>query len=79
LLTLFSIQPRFPTFPHALSPSQVSAGLAAPAAAAVVMGKGGAIAVLLVVLYVYIFFQLGKRSVVDLLRRWVICVNAAWL
>ncbi|RDB22246.1 Urea active transporter [Hypsizygus marmoreus] len=41
--------PRFPTFPHALSASQVSAGLAAPAAAAVVMGKGGAIAVLLVV------------------------------
>ena len=43
-------QPLFPTFPNALSSSQVSAGLAAPAAAAVVMGKGGAIAVLLVVL-----------------------------
>ncbi|TFK37572.1 solute symporter family transporter [Crucibulum laeve] len=41
--------PRFPTYPNPLSPSQVSAGLAAPAAAAVVMGKGGAIAVLLVV------------------------------
>ncbi|KAF8902284.1 Na+/solute symporter [Gymnopilus junonius] len=41
--------PLFPTFPDALSASQVSAGLAAPAAAAVVMGKGGAIAVLLVV------------------------------
>ncbi|KAF8153974.1 solute symporter family transporter [Crassisporium funariophilum] len=41
--------PQFPTFPNPLSPSQVSAGLAAPAAAAVVMGKGGAIAVLLVV------------------------------
>ncbi|KJA22107.1 hypothetical protein HYPSUDRAFT_139584 [Hypholoma sublateritium FD-334 SS-4] len=41
--------PRFPTFPNSLSASQVSAGLAAPAAAAVVMGKGGAIAVLLVV------------------------------
>ncbi|KAF8968776.1 Na+/solute symporter [Flammula alnicola] len=41
--------PRFPTFPDPLSASQVSAGLAAPAAAAVVMGKGGAIAVLLVV------------------------------
>ncbi|PPQ74951.1 hypothetical protein CVT26_011663 [Gymnopilus dilepis] len=41
--------PLFPTFPNALSSSQVSAGLAAPAAAAVVMGKGGAIAVLLVV------------------------------
>ncbi|KDR84544.1 hypothetical protein GALMADRAFT_133818 [Galerina marginata CBS 339.88] len=41
--------PAFPTYPNPLSPSQVSAGLAAPAAAAVVMGKGGAIAVLLVV------------------------------
>ncbi|THH08605.1 hypothetical protein EW146_g8939 [Bondarzewia mesenterica] len=41
--------PNFPTYPHALSASQTSAGLAAPAAAAVVMGKGGAVAVLLVV------------------------------
>ncbi|RDX48959.1 Na+/solute symporter [Lentinus brumalis] len=41
--------PKFPTFPNPLSPSQTSAGLAAPAAAAVVMGKGGAIAILLVV------------------------------
>ncbi|KAI9066782.1 Na+/solute symporter [Trametes sanguinea] len=41
--------PKFPTYPNALSPSQTSAGLAAPAAAAVVMGKGGAIAILLVV------------------------------
>ncbi|KAI0669067.1 putative urea transporter [Trametes maxima] len=41
--------PRFPTYPNPLSPSQTSAGLAAPAAAAVVMGKGGAIAILLVV------------------------------
>ncbi|OSC96798.1 Na+/solute symporter [Trametes coccinea BRFM310] len=41
--------PRFPTYPNALSASQTSAGLAAPAAAAVVMGKGGAIAILLVV------------------------------
>ena len=36
-----------------MSASQTSAGLAAPAAAAVVMGKGGAIAILLVVLYVH--------------------------
>ncbi|KAI0753718.1 Na+/solute symporter [Fomes fomentarius] len=41
--------PKFPTYPDPLSPSQTSAGLAAPAAAAVVMGKGGAIAILLVV------------------------------
>lgn len=41
--------PKFPTYPNPLSAAQASAGLAAPAAAAVVMGKGGAIAVLLVV------------------------------
>ncbi|TCD69441.1 hypothetical protein EIP91_007567 [Steccherinum ochraceum] len=40
---------KFPTFPHPLSPSQTSAGLAAPAAAIVLMGRGGAVAVLLVV------------------------------
>ncbi|KAK0478823.1 Na+/solute symporter [Armillaria novae-zelandiae] len=41
--------PDFPTYPNPLSESQISAGLAAPAAAAVLMGKGGAVAVLLVV------------------------------
>ncbi|CDO71338.1 hypothetical protein BN946_scf184908.g96 [Trametes cinnabarina] len=41
--------PKFPTYPNPLSPSQTSSGLAAPAAAAVVMGKGGAVAILLVV------------------------------
>lgn len=41
--------PDFPTYPNPLSESQTSAGLAAPAAAAVLMGKGGAVAVLLVV------------------------------
>ncbi|KIK64951.1 hypothetical protein GYMLUDRAFT_980164 [Collybiopsis luxurians FD-317 M1] len=41
--------PNFPTYPNPLSASQTSAGLAAPAAAAVIMGKGGAIAILLVV------------------------------
>ncbi|OJT07009.1 Urea active transporter [Trametes pubescens] len=41
--------PKFPTYPNPLSASQASAGLAAPAAAAVVMGRGGAIAILLVV------------------------------
>ncbi|KZT67891.1 putative urea transporter [Daedalea quercina L-15889] len=40
---------KFPTYPNPLSAEQTSAGLAAPAAAAVVMGKGGAIAILLVV------------------------------
>ncbi|KAG1786471.1 Na+/solute symporter [Suillus plorans] len=43
------VTPDFPTYPSPLSPSQISAGLAAPAAAAVLMGKGGAITVLLVV------------------------------
>ncbi|KAJ3930163.1 MAG: Na+/solute symporter [Lentinula lateritia] len=41
--------PKFPTYPSPLSASQTSAGLAAPAAAAVLMGKGGAVSVLLVV------------------------------
>jgi len=41
--------PLFPTYPNPLSGPQTSAGLAAPAAAAVLMGKGGAIAILLVV------------------------------
>ncbi|CCL99827.1 uncharacterized protein FIBRA_01851 [Fibroporia radiculosa] len=41
--------PAFPTYPNPLSASQTSAGLVAPAAAAVVMGKGGAVAILLVV------------------------------
>ncbi|KAG9311093.1 Na+/solute symporter [Chiua virens] len=41
--------PSFPTYPSPLSPDQVNAGLAAPAAAVVLMGKGGAIAILLVV------------------------------
>ncbi|KAJ3752522.1 Na+/solute symporter [Lentinula raphanica] len=44
-----SRHPKFPTYPNPLSASQTSAGLAAPAAAAVLMGKSGAIAVLLVV------------------------------
>ena len=41
--------PRFPTFPYALSSEQVGAGLVAPATAVTVMGTGGAVAVLLVV------------------------------
>ncbi|KAK7677837.1 hypothetical protein QCA50_019149 [Cerrena zonata] len=41
--------PKFPTYPNPLSDAQTSAGLAAPAAAAVLMGKGGAVAILLVV------------------------------
>ncbi|GAA6040980.1 hypothetical protein JCM8097_000521 [Rhodosporidiobolus ruineniae] len=39
----------FPTYPYALSAEQISAGLVAPAAAATVLGKGGAVAVLLLV------------------------------
>ncbi|GAA5933076.1 sodium:solute symporter family protein [Sporobolomyces koalae] len=41
--------PSFPTFPYALSSSQVSAGLVAPAAAATLLGKAGSVAMLLVV------------------------------
>jgi hypothetical protein len=41
--------PAFPTYPYALSAQQVSAGLVAPAAAVTIMGKGGAIATLLIV------------------------------
>ncbi|BGP44352.1 hypothetical protein JCM10450v2_000163 [Rhodotorula kratochvilovae] len=41
--------PDFPTYPYALSASQISAGLVAPATAATIMGKSGAIAVLLIV------------------------------
>ncbi|GAA5851388.1 hypothetical protein JCM3766R1_000619 [Sporobolomyces carnicolor] len=41
--------PSFPTFPYALSSSQVSAGLVAPAAAATLLGKAGSIAMLVVV------------------------------
>ncbi|KAI0321050.1 Na+/solute symporter [Amylostereum chailletii] len=41
--------PNFPTYPNPLSDGQVSAGLAAPAASATLMGKGGAVAILLVV------------------------------
>ena len=41
--------PSFPTFPYALSSSQISAGLVAPAAAATLLGKAGSIAMLVVV------------------------------
>ncbi|KII84041.1 hypothetical protein PLICRDRAFT_179725 [Plicaturopsis crispa FD-325 SS-3] len=41
--------PNFPTYPNPLSASQTSAGLAAPAAAAAIMGENGAVAILLVV------------------------------
>ncbi|KAJ3727303.1 urea transporter [Lentinula guzmanii] len=37
---LLGLFPKFPTYPSPLSASQTSAGLAAPAAAAVLMGKG---------------------------------------
>jgi len=43
-----STNPKFPTYPYALSAAQQSAGLAAPAAAVTMLGKGGAVAVLLV-------------------------------
>ncbi|WRT64468.1 uncharacterized protein IL334_001400 [Kwoniella shivajii] len=39
--------PNYPTYPYALSASQQSAGLVAPAAAVTLLGKGGAVAILL--------------------------------
>ncbi|KAL4813282.1 Sodium:solute symporter family-domain-containing protein [Aspergillus spinulosporus] len=39
--------PRFPTYPHNLTSSQISAGLAAPFGATALAGKGGATALLL--------------------------------
>jgi len=42
-----STNPKFPTYPYALSAAQQSAGLVAPAAAVTMLGKGGAVAVLL--------------------------------
>lgn len=41
--------PRFPTFPDRMSSDDVSAGLVLPYAAVALLGKGGAIATLLIV------------------------------
>ncbi|GAA5990725.1 hypothetical protein JCM5350_007342, partial [Sporobolomyces pararoseus] len=41
--------PSWPTYPYALSASQVSAGLVAPAAASTLLGKAGSVAMLIVV------------------------------
>ncbi|GAA6005994.1 hypothetical protein JCM10207_007300 [Rhodosporidiobolus poonsookiae] len=40
--------PDFPTYPYLLSPSQISAGLVAPATASTIMGKSGAVCMLLI-------------------------------
>ncbi|KAJ6582933.1 solute symporter family transporter [Mycena vulgaris] len=40
--------PNFPTYPNPLSPSQITAGLASPFAASALLGKGGAVALLIV-------------------------------
>ena len=40
--------PSFPTYPNAMTESQISAGLSAPFAASALLGKGGAIALLIV-------------------------------
>ncbi len=71
-----TLQPKFPTFPNPLSPSQTSAGLAAPAAAAVVMGKGGAIAILLVVLYVAVLRSVSGCSAHEI-KRFSMAVTSA--
>ncbi|KAJ7708741.1 Na+/solute symporter [Mycena rosella] len=42
-----STNPKFPTYPYPLSAAQQSAGLVAPAAAVTMLGKGGAVAILL--------------------------------
>ncbi|SCU92041.1 LAFA_0F07558g1_1 [Lachancea sp. 'fantastica'] len=41
--------PSFPTFPNRLSPDQVSAGLVLPTAASTLLGKGGAVAALIMI------------------------------
>jgi urea-proton symporter len=41
--------PVFPTYPARMSPSDVSAGLVLPYAAVALLGKGGAVATLLIV------------------------------
>ncbi|GAO15447.1 uncharacterized protein UV8b_02223 [Ustilaginoidea virens] len=41
--------PRFPTYPHRMSQDEVSAGLALPYAAVALLGKGGAVATLIMV------------------------------
>ncbi|KAJ7468088.1 solute symporter family transporter [Mycena latifolia] len=40
--------PNFPTYPNPMSPSQITAGLASPFAASALLGKGGAVALLIV-------------------------------
>ncbi|KAJ7668024.1 solute symporter family transporter [Mycena rosella] len=40
--------PSFPTYPNPMSPSQITAGLASPFAATALLGKGGAVALLIV-------------------------------
>ncbi|KAJ6557934.1 solute symporter family transporter [Mycena capillaripes] len=40
--------PSFPTYPNPMSPSQITAGLASPFAASALLGKGGAVALLIV-------------------------------
>jgi len=41
--------PSFPTFPARMDPADVSAGLVLPYAAVALLGKGGAVATLLIV------------------------------
>ncbi|SCV01221.1 LAME_0G14840g1_1 [Lachancea meyersii CBS 8951] len=41
--------PKFPTYPDRLSPDDVSAGLVLPTAAVTIMGKGGAVAALIMI------------------------------
>lgn len=41
--------PAFPTYPHRMAPEDVSAGLVLPYAAVAMLGKGGAVATLLIV------------------------------
>ena len=41
--------PVFPTYPHRMPPADVSAGLVLPYAAVALLGKGGAVATLLIV------------------------------
>lgn len=71
------MQPNYPTYPNPLSAAQSSAGLAAPAAAAVLMGKGGAVAVLLVVLYVFLRLPKFTENKIDTSFRDSMAVTSA--
>jgi hypothetical protein len=59
--------PVFPTYPNRMNPADVSAGLVLPDAAVALLGKGGAIATLLIVFFAVTSALSSERK---LLRFW---------